>query len=559
MTTQAMPDFTEYLAPGEPRESLAWRSRIIQRCRWLSDRIWRHWYELHRRIGYVEANLWLTRLEQRLKLSGTGLSIEATDCEIKDYANAKTRQIALDNADFLTRFDRPTALWAIKTLFEKTGLAFPINDKDWQTTYSPKKVLSGLARIQDPYWLAQQLRRKASRELEQLRRELGLVGRGTAPYISEMGLRRVLERKNSNRNLLEKLVATNDLGQSFSLAELSDLGVSNPTLRRNELMTRMNGFEVWTDQDSRSWKAMFYTLTTPSKFHPMTMKSGKTVKNSKYNGATPKDAQKHLNTVWQRARAEAARQGLTYFGIRVAEPHHDGTPHWHLLVFVLEGHEKSFTDNLRTYALQEDATEPGAQKHRFEAVVIDPKKGRATGYIAKYIAKNIDGFKVEIDDEAQEYSSLASIRASCWSSLWGIRQFQQIGGPPVTVWRELRRLDPEEIDGLLQQHERDESADIRAIQEAADTGDWCRYVMEMGGPTVKRKNLPIRAMYLIKPDASTYGEDLRRLIGLVTLAGESLNTRPREWTIGLRKPEYQCGDMIMRTGPPEARPLEYCQ
>jgi hypothetical protein len=36
---------------------------------------------------------------------------------------------------------------------------------------------------------------------------------------------------------------TNHLGESFSLAELADKNVSNPAIRRAELMTRMHGFE----------------------------------------------------------------------------------------------------------------------------------------------------------------------------------------------------------------------------------------------------------------------------------------------------------------------------
>jgi len=103
----------------------------------------------------------------------------------------------------------------------------------------------------------------------------------------------------------------------------------------------------------------------------------------------------------------------------------------------------------RGYALAEDPFEPGAAKHRFEVVVIDPDRARATGYVAKYVAKNIDGYQVEIDDEAALHTSISAIRAASWASVWDIWQFQPLGGPPVTVWRELKRLDKSDLESQL--------------------------------------------------------------------------------------------------------------
>ncbi|NIB44804.1 replication endonuclease [Pseudomaricurvus alkylphenolicus] len=462
--------------------------------------------------GHVAANAWLRQTSNRMKLGQTGLLLDSPEEALTQYAKVKARRTERDLFDALKRMDSPVAVDLIRKLVERTGISFPTLPDD----PTKDETAAALMRTFDESWWRRQLRTWQWSDMESLCRELGLVSKRKGIYISDFSFKRCQGQKVKNRRLLEAMEAENECGQVYSLAELSDVSVSNPENRRNELMVRMRGFEETAKNSDEQWCGMFYTLTCPSKYHA-THQTGEP--NSKFNGSSPKEANAYLNKVWQRVRSAWHRRDYHCFGFRVVEPHHDGTPHWHLMLFFPQAVAQQATDIFQRYALQEDGDEPGADQYRFKAVSIDPAKGSATGYIAKYISKNIDGHGIEADLYGQDASSSAA-RIAAWASLWGIRQFQQIGGPSVTVWRELRRLESKNISKEL----------LKQITEAADASDWETYTRLMGGAICPRKERPIRAWLVRKAEKNQYGEFVKKLKGIV-FGPLELTTRLHEWTV----------------------------
>ncbi len=110
-------------------------------------------------------------------------------------------------------------------------------------------------------------------------------------------------------------------------------------------------------------------------------------------GNDPRATQKVPCSVWQKLE-RLCKAGIRVFGFRVVEPHHDGTPHWHMLLFVRPEQVDELRDIFVITPRLEDSEELQsykALKARFHVESIDKEKGSATGYIAKYISKNIDG------------------------------------------------------------------------------------------------------------------------------------------------------------------------
>lgn len=534
------------------RQDKSWRGEQIERLPVLfREPIYREHVRIYRDEGQRAGNTFLRETADEVAALNGWIDAAASDYELCEAANRIADRLGSLCSTTFGTFEARRA--HVLELAAQIGAELPEIGKRGVTEETQIK------RVLDPLFWRRQVRRLYMRRIEAKAIQLGLVRKGVALYVSDEAMQRIRGQRRRNRRMLENSTATNEEGQTFTLAELADVSVSNPALRRNELMVRIRGFEEIARELGHV--GLFITISAPSKYHAAYADTGK--RNPKYNKATPREAQRYLATVWERARAQMHREGVRLYGFRVAEPHHDGCPHWHLLVFCAPEHKRKALAAMARHACAEDAAEiAGRQQVRFKVKLIDWERGSAAGYIAKYVAKNIDGRTSHGDSIGDNFDGVDATtgaeRVTAWAALWGIRQFQQIGTAPVTLWRELRRMHARQmveqvpagdtVAELIANAARQEKLCQQfgaAIGEgalwqaamAADVGDWRGYVQAMGGAQAKRHELNLFAMRE-QAGSNQYGEEAaKRTVGVVEAAtGNSIRTRVHVWQVERAKP-----------------------
>ena len=393
-------------------------------------------------------------------------------------------------------------------------------------------------------WWVRAARRKALQITEAANIATGHTSRKAGLYVSDAVFGMWQEQRRRNAKTLAGLYLMNEAGelmrgeggQPMTLAEAAALSTANPALRRVELMTRAGALEDYACDNGHI--ALFVTWTLPSAYHARISKTGAI--NTNWDGLTPKDGQRELRRQWANARRQFHREGVRPYGIRVAEPHHDGCPHWHLLLYVKRRDVATVRRIIRREALRESPGEAGAQLRRVTFKELDPTQGHSgTAYLAKYVAKNIDGYSLEETttqgDDGQPVECGGNPldnaqRVAAWASCWSIRQFQFFGTAPVTIWRELRRLREPVADPLLE-----------AFRAAADAGDYAKHLRQMGGANRARELQALRTRRRLPELAGRYGERAPKTWGLIVrslwaqakglLIDDGICTRPESWQV----------------------------
>lgn len=365
---------------------------------------------------------------------------------------------------------------------------------------------SALLRVRCETFWRRVLRKVFARTIEACSIGLGLVNKDRDCYVSNLRVSQRRQQLARNAEAAERTELENEYGQRMKLSDLIGRSTGDRAVRRAELMTRISGFDVIALDCGH--EGTFITVTCPSRMHKWADKKYAVVPNPRYDGTLPGDAHRYLAKQFEKCRSALHRRGVAVYGFRVVEPHHDGSPHWHLMLFHEARHTEVIRERFLHYFLMNDsATERGAAEHRVTFERIDRTKGSAVAYLAKYVAKNIDGYKVGADLYGNPAIE-SSRRVDAWASTWRIRQFQQLGGAPVTVWRELRRINPEALpDGLLPKELTDSMSAVNIGQTGALWAQgWAAYVMAQGGPTAKRAAMPVRLLRAETGEVNRYAE-----------------------------------------------------
>lgn len=213
--------------------------------------------------------------------------------------------------------------------------------------------------------------------------------------MTEWDLSAVYTKLLEQKQFLEYSYVLNEItGQTFSLLDFIISSNHTPDRYHAEIQNRIHTLEREAIEAGLS--PVFLTMTLPSEFHEMKRDrvTGKMINNPLYDGTTPKNAVKLLTKQFAKLRHDRSLKELSkqkkmmYY--RVNEPHKDGTPHTHILLFIpkdrIERVENAFYRLFNEFG------------NKFEKEIRS-----ASSYIMKYINKTLPLSKKEQLTETEQY------------------------------------------------------------------------------------------------------------------------------------------------------------
>jgi len=224
-----------------------------------------------------------------------------------------------------------------------------------------------------------------------------------------------------------------------------------------------------------------------------------------------------------------------------------------MMLFTKPAMRQRVIDIMRKYAMKEDGDERGAAKNRFDCKHLN--RGGAAGYIAKYIAKNIDGYALEgeRDHETGELLTDSAAAVTAWAATWRIPQFHPIGLPTMGSYRECRRIRSISLTETFDE-------EVEAVRAAADAGDFMAYMSAQGGANVPRDDQTVRVARRVADELNAYDEEVKKVVGIFAPhLGDSrvYETRTTQWRIVSSAVDVEVLTLKSASGAPRS-PVNNC-
>lgn len=335
-----------------------------------------------------------------------------------------------------------------------------------------------------------------------------------------------------------------------------------PKERFAKLYTFVKAVDVLGQEASLA--SAMVTLTLEPEWHPNPSHG-----QASWNGASPRDAHRSLCHRWQAILRDLHRVAIRLSGLRVAEPHKDGCPHWHIWLLYRPEHEsrilaaimKYFPHKMKIRAPSRKDTKNTANDVMFDnrehllgdapRPLTHPKEGAqvevsrinrdissGASYAMKYLLKTVDagdelnkqaGLFPADDDATREKKRRHednAKRVDAYRSVWGLNQGQLFGiAKCLTAWGELRRLTVAPEHRLLKKLwalARGGEEEGRIEADAGQRGDAAGFIKALGGLDACRNakaktGRRFSIGRLVEDALNAYGETITRTIGVTLL------------------------------------------
>jgi hypothetical protein len=345
------------------------------------------------------------------------------------------------------------------------------------------------------------LRKRAAKARQHIAALLGTIGAGGAAYADAYSLARWKERQMAAKAWGQAMALEFEDGERVALWDVME---ASRKARIAALYAQSLGLEELAQ--TRGLIPVFITMTLPPQFHPNPRHGAPYGGRDWEDAPSPSDTDEALATMWARFRARCSASKIELLGPRVVEPHQDGTPHLHALLYVQPGQE-AVIDRHLTAICREPL--PG-RRIASKMVVIDRNRASPASYVMKYLLKTCGAWEdaaehadgVERDGDDDHLAHLPAV--SAWASERRMRRFAWLGLHGLrTVWQRVRTMSDDEAATAPDE--------IGIARAAMAKGDYAEALEMLGAVRSDQRPRPELEYETVE---NQYGERVKRPIGL---------------------------------------------